>query len=195
MKKILTSTLIISIILLISASAAEKAAPSAVFAQEQVLLEYGELAERLAQGNGVYILEVTEVSSPESQYFNEQTLFSREKPQEIADIWDYELTTVLCRVVGSDNLDYRIDFGRNFTSRSGGEKAACPDDDFPNPSPGDRLLVFDSGMRNGFSSSPPLWAGSADQVNSVVVLDGKGHATVCLSGFPFERGSDAVRID
>lgn len=195
MKKKLASSLIISIILLISASAAEKVSPSAVFAQEQSLLEYGILAERLAQGNRVYILEVTEVSSPESQYYNEQTPFSREKPQEITDIWDYELTTVLCRVVGSDNLDYRIDLGRNFSSRSGGEKAACPDDDFPNPSPGDRLLVFDSAMRNGFSSSPPLWAGRADQVNSVVVLDGKNHATVCLSGFLFERGSDAVRID
>lgn len=195
MKKVLTASLILSVILLLSTSAAGEANPPAVFVQEWELLESGKLAERIAQGNCVYILEVAEVFPPEAQYFNEKTAISSEEPQVILDTWDYELTSVLCHIMGSANRDYRLDFGRNFTSRSSGEKVSCPDDDFPDPAPGDRLLVFDSGMRNGFSSSPPLWAGSADQVNAIVVLDGKSHATVCLSGFSFQRGSDAVRIE
>ena len=113
MKKILAASLILSVILLLSASAAGEAGPPTVFVQERDLLESGKLAERIAQGNRVYILEVTEVSPPEAQYYNELTPFSREKPQEIRDVWDYELTTVLCRVVGSDDRDYRLDFGRH----------------------------------------------------------------------------------
>ncbi len=69
MKKILAATLILSVILLLSASAAGEAGPPTVFVQERDLLESGKLAERIAQGNRVYILEVTEVSPPEAQYY------------------------------------------------------------------------------------------------------------------------------
>lgn len=195
MKKAWIAPVLIAILLLVSASAAGKAEPDAVFSQERELLETGTLAERIALGNGVYILEVTEVFPPEAQCFYERTPFDGVKEQEVLETWDYEQTAVHCSVVGSEKSDYRLYFGRDMTARSSGKKAPCPDDDFPDPAPGDLLLVFDSGMRNGFSSLPPLWEGRTDQVNAIVVLDGNGHATVCLDGTVLLRGSSAIPID
>ena len=194
MKKALIAPVLIAI-LLVSASAAGEARPADVYSQERDLLENGTLAERITLGNGVYILEVTEVFPPEAQCFYERTPFDGVKEQEILETWDYEQTAVHCRVVCSEKSDYRLYLGRNMTARSSGEKAPCPDDDFPDPAPGDRLLVFDSGMRNGFSSLPPLWEGRTDQINAIVVLDGNGHATVCLAGTVLLRGSSAIPID
>ena len=169
--------------------------PAAVFALERDLLEHGALAERLALGSGVYILEVAEVSPPEGQVFLQRSPFDGAEEQTILDTWDYESTVVRCRVLGSEKWDYRLVFGRRFVSRSEGEGAPCPDDDFPDPRPGDRLLVFDS-LGNGISTVRlPLWESRADQDNTVVVLDGEGHVTVCLSGTIQMRGSDAVPID
>ncbi len=176
-------------------SAAGKGGPAAVFSLERELLEHGALAERLALGNGVHVLEVAEVSPPEAQVFIERGPYNGLEEPEILDFWDYELTAVLCRVVGSEKRDYRLVFGRRFVSRFGGEAAPCPDDDFPDPKPGDRLLVFDSGT-NGISTvQSPLWGSQAHQSNTVVVLDGEGRVTVCLSGTIRMRGSDAVPID
>ena len=194
MKKALIVPVLFAL-LLVSASAKGETGPNAVYSQERTLLENGTLAERIALGNGVYILEVTEVFPPEAQRFYERTPFDGVNEQEVLETWDYEETAVHCRVVGSEKSDYRLYFGRNMTARSSGEKAPCPDDGFPDPSPGDRLLVFGSGMRNGFSSLPPLWEGGTDQVNAIVVLDGKGHVTVCLSGTVLLRGSSAIPID
>ncbi len=181
--------------LLLSASAAGEAGPAAVFSQERELLASGTLAERVALGNGVYILEVTEVSPAEARYYNELTPFDGVKEQEILETWDYELTAVRCRVVGSDDRDLRLYFGRRFVSRSGGEAAPCPDDDFPDPKPGDRLLAFRSGTNGMSSGGLPLWEGRADQRNTAVVLDGDHNVTVCLSDAILIRGSDAVPID
>ncbi len=194
MKKAVFSALVFPIILFLSASATD-AGPAAVFTQEWYLLEYGTLIERVALGNGVYILEVTEVSVPKAQVFNEMTPFDGIKEQEVLETWDYELTAVRCRVVGSEEYDYRLYFGRRFVSRSGGEAAPCPDDDFPDPKPGDRLLVFDSGATGMGTVRQPLWEDHADQNNTVVVLDGENRVTVCLSGSFQPRGSDAVPID
>ena len=181
--------------LLLSASAAGEALPAAVFAQEWELISSGTLAERHALGNGVYILEVTEVSPAEARYYNELSPFDGEKEQEVMETWDYELTAVRCRVVGSEDRDLRLYFGRRFVSRSGGEAPPCPDDDFPDPMPGDRLLAFRSGTNGMSSGGLPLWEGRADQRNTTVVLDGDHHVTVCLSDTVLRRGSDAVPID
>ena len=195
MKKALIAPVFFAILLLVSASAAGETEPAAVFSQERDLLENGTLAERITLGNSVFILEVAEVFPPEAQIFYERTPFDGVNEQEVLETWDYEQTAVQCRVVGSEKSDYRLYFARNMTARSSGEKAPCPDDDFPDPAPGDRLLVFDSGMRNGFSSLPPLWEGRTDQINAIVVLDGNGHATVCLAGTVLLRGSSAIPID
>ena len=181
-KKTLVIGLILPVIILLTASMPPETDPTAVFDQEYDLLAYGTLADRIALENGMYILEVIDVYAPEAQHFDIFSPFDSEKPREIIDTLDYSLTTVHCRVLGSEEWDFCLYFGRQFVSRSSGDRIICPDDDFPNPSLGDRLLVFNSGMRNGLSSSPPLWETHADQINTVIVIDGKNHITVCLSG-------------
>lgn len=196
MKKRWIAALLLTIFLMLPVSASGTADPADVFLQERELLASGTPAEKLVQGRGVYILEVAEVSPPEAQFFHQMTPFDGKDPQEITEIWDYSLTTVRCHIVGSETGDYVLCFGRDFVSRSGGKKAVCPDDGFPDPLPGDRLLLFDqASQRNGGSVSPPLWESHADQINSIVVVDGECHVTVCLSGTPMTRGSDAIPID
>lgn len=195
MKKTLIAALLLAALLLVSASASGEAAPAEVFAQERALLDSGTPAERIAQGSGVYILEVAEVSPPEGKSFHVMTPYSGEEPQEILETWDYAETAVRCRVVGSDQWDFMLYFGRHFISRSGIGEAACPDDDFPDPGPGDRLLVFGS-LPNGMSSvRAPLDESRADQRNTVVVCDSEGRVTVCLTGTLLLRGSGATPID
>lgn len=190
-----TAVLLTLAVLILPARAAEQSVPEQVFGQEAALLADGRLAERVALGQSVYIVRVTEVEAPTALTFEEREPASGQAEPQVLDIWDYTSVTVRGEIVGSETLDYRLTFGRDFTSRGTGAVPDCPDDGFPDPKVGDLLLVFDKGMQNGLTAVPPLWAGSADQVNSVVVMDGGGHCTVCLTGTPLERGSSAVPIE